>query len=116
MAKSKKNDAIFYLVNRNHPLIKEFTANLNDSLFSIFEKVLFLIDNGLPSEGIYADFSDDKDINEIDKNELDFLIQLSQEMINLLSKKDDFDIERAKLSLRSSEPFKSNWENIEEKL
>ena len=37
-------------------------------------------------------------------------------MINLLSKKDDFDIERAKLSLRSSEPFKSNWENIEEKL
>ena len=114
--RAKKNDAIFYLVNRNHPLIKEFTANLNDSLFSIFEKVLFLIDNGLPSEGIYADFSDDKDINEIDKNELDFLIQLSQEMINLLSKKDDFDIERAKLSLRSSEPFKSNWENIEEKL
>ena len=114
--RAKKNDAIFYLVNRNHPLIKEFTANLNDSLFRIFEKVLFLIDNGLPSEGIYADFSDDKDINEIDKNELDFLIQLSQEMINLLSKKDDFDIERAKLSLRSSEPFKSNWENIEEKL
>ena len=36
-------------------------------------------------------------------------------MINLISQK-DFDFERAKLSLRSSEPFKSNWEIIESKL
>ena len=37
-------------------------------------------------------------------------------MINLISQKDNFDFERAKLSLRSSEPFKSNWEIIESKL
>ena len=114
--RAKKNTSIFYLVNRSHPLIKEFAAHLDDSSFDVFQKVLFLIDNGLPSEGIYADFSDDKDINEIDKTELEFLIQLSQEMINLLSNKDDFDFERAKLSLRSSEPFKSNWDIIESKL
>ena len=51
---------------------------MNNSSFDIFQKVLFLVDNGLPSEGIYADFSDDKYINEIEKSELDYLIKLAQ--------------------------------------
>ena len=114
--RSKKNDGIYYSVNRNHPLIQELISKMNNSSLEIFQKVLFLVDNGLPSEGIYADFSDDKYINEIEKSELDYLIKLASEMINLISQKDNFDFERAKLSLRSSEPFKSNWEIIESKL
>ena len=116
MERAKKNDGIYYSVNRNHPLIQELISKMNNSSFDIFQKVLFLVDNGLPSEGIYADFSDDKYINEIEKSELDYLIKLASEMINLISQKDNFDFERAKLSLRSSEPFKSNWEIIESKL
>ena len=81
-----------------------------------FEKVFFLIDNGLPSEGIYADFSDDKNINEIDKSELEYLIKLSLDMIDLLAKNENIDRDRAKISLSTTEPFKTNWEFIEEKI
>ena len=80
-----------------------------------FEKVFFLIDNGLPSEGIYADFSDDKNINEIDKSEIEYLIKLSLDMIDLLAKNENIDRDRAKITLSTTEPFKTNWEYIEEK-
>ena len=97
-------------------MIKDCLEKLDESLYENFQKIFFLIDNGLPSEGIYADFSDDKNINEIEKSELDYLIKLSSEMINLLSQKEDFDRERAKMSLRTDEPFKKYWELIEEKI
>ena len=53
---------------------------------------------------------------EIEKSDLDYLIKLSSEMINLLSQKEDFDRERAKMSLRTDEPFKKYWEFIEGKI
>jgi len=111
-----KDRGITYQINRNHPLIKDCLEKLDESLYENFQKIFFLIDNGLPSEGIYADFSDDKNINEIEKSELDYLIKLSSEMIDLLSQKEDFDRDRAKMSLRTDEPFKKYWEFIEEKI
>ena len=111
-----KDRGITYQINRNHPLIKDCLEKLDESLYENFQKIFFLIDNGLPSEGIYADYSDDKNINEIEKSDLDYLIKLSSEMINLLSQKEDFDRERAKMSLRTDEPFKKYWEFIEEKI
>ena len=111
-----KDKGINYQINRKHPLIKDLLDKLDKSLFENFQKIFFLIDNGLPTEGIYADFSDDKNINEIEQSELDYLIKLSSEMINLLSQKKDFDKDRAKMSLRTDEPFKTYWEFIEEKI
>ena len=103
-----------FLLTNNY-LYLAYYWYFNQWIFTI-QKIFFLIDNGLPTEGIYADFSDDKNINEIEQFELDYLIKLSSEMINLLSQKKDFDKDRAKMSLRTDEPFKTYWEFIEEKI
>ncbi len=114
--RTTKDNGITYQINRNHPLVKKFSEELGPKLVLDFEKVFFLIDNGLPSEGIYADFSDDKNINEIDKSEIEYLIKLSLDMIDLLAKNENIDRDRAKITLSTTEPFKTNWEYIEEKI
>ena len=114
--RTTKENGITYQINRNHPLIKNFLEEVSPKSRLDFEKVFFLIDNGLPSEGIYADFSDDKNINEIDKSEIEYLIKLSLDMIDLLAKNENIDRDAAKLSLSTTEPFKSNWEFIEESI
>ena len=61
--RKKKSDSIFYSINREHPFIKEFLEKLDQFYIDKFERILYLIDFGVPVEGIYADFSDDKNIN-----------------------------------------------------
>tara|TARA_B000000532_G_scaffold214242_1_gene185199 strand:+ start:269 stop:1690 length:1422 start_codon:yes stop_codon:yes gene_type:complete len=114
--RKKKSDSIFYSINREHPFIKEFLEKLDQFYIDKFERILYLIDFGVPVEGIYADFSDDKNINEIETNALNDLITLAREMIHYISRQDNINEKQAKLSISTSEPFRSNWAEIEEHL
>ena len=96
--------------------IKEFLEKLDQFYIDKFERILYLIDFGVPVEGIYADFSDDKNINEIETNALNDLITLAREMIYYISRQDNINEKQAKLSISTSEPFRSNWAEIEEHL
>ena len=87
--RKKKSDSIFYSINREHPFIKEFLEKLDQFYIDKFERILYLIDFGVPVEGIYADFSDDKNINEIETNALNDLITLAREMIHYISRQDN---------------------------
>ncbi len=114
--RKRKNNSIFYSINRNHPLIDDLVKKLDENALKKLERVLYLIDCGVPVDGIYADYSDDKNINEIESKEIDNLIQLGKEMIFYISSKDKISENQAKLSISTSEPFRSNWALLEEHL
>ena len=112
---------VFYSVSRGHPLIMSFLRNLNNDSKDNFENILNLIDTGIGgiAEGIYADFSDDKNINvidsrEIEKDELDKIVLTAKNFINELITNDKINSMQAKETLKKLTPFKECWNLIKD--
>ena len=50
-------DGIRYALNKKHPFIESIKSNLTDKTHNAFDEVLATIENDLPIEAIYADYS-----------------------------------------------------------
>ena len=114
-------EGVFYSVSREHPLIKSFLKNIDHESKQNLENILNLIDSGIGgiAEGIYADFSDDKNINVIDskdleKDELEKIILTAKSFIKELTINDKVTLIQAKETIQKLSPFKESWPLIKD--
>jgi hypothetical protein len=55
--KHAERDGIRYSLNRDHPVLNAFNHKLEDTEQRLFQEVLSVIEDSIPVEGIYSDYS-----------------------------------------------------------
>ncbi len=107
---------IQYSVSKEHPKIESFKKQLIEDNKKGFDEILDLIDSTIPLSSIYTDYSEAPKNIEIKELPDQELLEHAKDMIKTLLEKTDFSKEEIINKIRFSEPFKSNWEQLEENL
>ena len=104
---------IQYSVSKEHPKIESFKKQLIEDNKKGFDEILDLIDSTIPLSSIYTDYSEAPKNIEIKELPGQELLEHAKDMIKTLLEKTDFSKEEIINKIRVSEPFKSNWEQLE---
>jgi hypothetical protein len=103
---ANKNE-IHYEINKNHPMIEEMLAGLDENLHSHFCEVIKVLQKCFPLDAMFADLSNHP--TQVTQNEFSEgeFYELATSYLNLLksSKISDTDIKK---TLKSTEPFLSH--------
>ena len=102
---------IRYSVNKNHPLITQFSRKIGQASGKLFSDVLALIGQAFPVDSIHADMSDrpteivqiDTSPDTIKKMALQFAVEYTKEGGSM---------SEALKMLENAEPFKSSYELV----
>jgi hypothetical protein len=104
-----RDDAIYYGLNRENPLIDNIIKNSNEK--RMLETLILAIEKELPLNQIFVDLSNDEKFNndsQVTKNELNDLIK------NIFSQcKDEFEINDMRVLFKSVEPYNLHSELID---
>ena len=109
-----EHDGIRYSLNREHPMIKAYNNSLRGDDRPKFKEVISTIENSVPVEAIYSDYS-------MSPRDFDFLPILPQGKIDekletlykILSAETEFDIGRFKEIVMSLKPFSDHQEEVD---
>ncbi|MDE2760571.1 MAG: ATP-binding protein [Paracoccaceae bacterium] len=99
-------DGIRYALNKKHPLIQSIKSNLTDDTHKALEEVLTIIENGLPIEAIYADYSSSPQSFELsEKITSEELQEKLEKIYMLMSVSGNVDKERFSKLVLELKPF-----------
>jgi len=107
------HNKIKYSINRNHPLLKKYFSELNDSQRCHFSDILTLVEGQFPVDAFYADVSGTPE--SIIKNELENekLLELADLFYRTLKEQSVGQSEIIK-QFELTEPFRNNFDCIME--
>ncbi len=99
-------DGIRYALNKKHPLIESIKSNLTDNTHKALDEVLAIIENGLPIEAIYADYSSSPQSFELsEKISREELQEKLENIYMLMSVSGNIDKERFSKLVFELKPF-----------
>ena len=105
------HNIIKYSINRNHPLLKTYLSELNDSQRGFFSDILTLVEGQFPVDAFYADVSGTPD--SLTKNEIEDekLLELADLFYKTLKEQRVGQSEITK-QFELTEPFRNNFDCI----
>lgn len=112
----KKDDKWFFVVNREHSIIKNVKLMAKDNPDYAIETLLKFIEESIPTKTIYAKEAKDEETQREPYLDVDIsVIKLMMRQIYNNNISSGFTPEQAKLSLKQMEPF-NNYEDLIEEL
>ena len=100
---------IFYTVNREHPLMQKFSAEVDDDKLGLFFDVLELIESRFPADAFYADFSSSPEDVSQDQLEKEKIISLAEIMLEDL-KSQNLSINEILNFFNITDPFRKHFD------
>lgn len=105
-------DRILYRVNKEHPVVNDFLAGLEEDQAKKFTRILELTETALPLDMVFADIGNSPEAVGPEALSEDALADSLHTLVNQLAES-EIPMKTIIEMLKSTEPFKSDWERSE---